>query len=188
VAEQGPKPLAYGTSGMVSTSHPLLTATALPVLQEAGNAIDALLTAMLVQHVVEPQMSTPPGGFGVLYWDVATRAAISLNANIDRASHAGTATDSVSYTSGVRIGVPGTVPGMRALADRFGTRTWENYFEPAINFADEGFAMYSFLYGEMAAAYDRISRPGRISTRRTASSCPSSRRSVSPGLPMHWRA
>jgi gamma-glutamyltranspeptidase/glutathione hydrolase len=155
-AEQGPKPLAHGTSAMVSTSHPLVTATALRVLQEGGNAVDALLTAMPVQHVVEPQMSTPAGGFGVLYWDASSRSATYLNANIDRAAHAPIAGDSVPYTSGLRIGVPGTVRGMQALAERFGTRSWESYFEPAIATAEDGFTMYSFLYGEMVAAHDRV--------------------------------
>ena len=155
-AEQGPKTIATGSRSMVSTSHPLVTAVARQVLQDGGNAVDALLTAMPVQHVVEPQMSTPAGGFGVLYWEAATRKAVYLNANIDRASHAGIAGDGVPFTSGVRVAVPGAVRGMEALAERYGTRAWSTYFAPAIQVARDGYPMYSFLYGEMADGFDRI--------------------------------
>lgn len=155
--EQGPKQLAHGANGMVSTSHPLVTAVACQVLEDGGNAVDALLTAMPVQHVVEPQMSTPAGGFGVLYWEAETGKSTYLNANIDRAGHAAIAGDNVPFTSGLRISVPGAVRGMQALVERYGTRDWGSYFEPAIRVADEGFPMYSFLYGEMADAYLRIS-------------------------------
>ncbi|HLT21663.1 MAG TPA: gamma-glutamyltransferase [Thermomicrobiales bacterium] len=155
-AEQGTKTPARGTGGMVSTSHPLVTAVARKVLEDGGNAVDALLTAMPLQHVVEPQMSTPAGGFGVLYWEAASGKAVYLNANIDRASHAPVAADSVPFTHGLRIAVPGAVRGMQALAERYGTRDWGSYFEPAITVAEHGYPMYSFLYGEMAGAYDRI--------------------------------
>jgi gamma-glutamyltranspeptidase / glutathione hydrolase len=155
-AEQGAKSLASGSSAMVSTSHPLVTAVARQVLQDGGNAVDALLTAMPVQHVVEPQMSTPAGGFSALYWDASTREAVYLNANIDRASNVAIAGDGVPFTSGLRIGVPGAIRGMQALASRYGSREWSDYFEPAIRVAHDGFTMYSFLYGEMADAIGRI--------------------------------
>ena len=47
---------------------------------------------------------------------------------------------------------------MKAAADRFGTRKWADYFQPAIALAEQGYPMYSFLYGEMAdAALGRLS-------------------------------
>jgi gamma-glutamyltranspeptidase/glutathione hydrolase len=64
----------------------------------------------------------------------------------------------VPETSGRRIGVPGTVAGLQAAAERFGTRKWPEYFEPAVRLAEQGFPMYSFLYAEMAeAALGRLS-------------------------------
>lgn len=160
--EQGPKQLATGSKAMVSTSHPLVTEAALQVLREGGNAVDALLTAMPLQHVVEPQMSTIVGGFAMLYREAATGKSYLLNAELDHPSSGPLppgyplAEHGVSETSGVRIAVPGTVAGMRAAAERFGTRSWDSYFAPAIAAADDGFPMYSFLYGEMAADYDRL--------------------------------
>lgn len=154
--DQGTKELAKGSRAMVSTSHPEVTAAAVDVLRDGGNAVDALLTAMPLQHVVEPQMSTMAGGFGMLYWEASSRTAHYLNAELDHPTGSEIPSRSGPETSGQRIAVPGSAAGMQAAAERFGTRPWESYFAPAIRIAEEGFPMYSFLYGEMAAAYDRL--------------------------------
>ena len=159
--EQGAKPEATADTAMVSTSHPLVTDTALQVLRDGGNAIDALLTVVPLQHVVEPQMSTLAGGMGGLIYWAETGELIYLDAELDHSANAPAASSmarpaSVPTTSGKRIGVPGTVPGLAAAAQRYGTREWSEYFGPAIETASDGFTMYSFLYGEMSAAYERI--------------------------------
>lgn len=148
--------MATGRRAMVSTSHPAVTYAALAVLRDGGNAIDAVLTAMPLQQVLEPQMSTLAGGFRLLYWEAASGRAYYLNANLDHPAGVAIPDRGVKETSGQRIGVPGTVVGMRAAAERFGTRPWASYFAPAIAAAEDGFPMYSFLYGEMATAYNRL--------------------------------
>ncbi len=155
--EQGPKAVAHGERAMVSTSHPAVTAAAVRVLREGGNAVDAMLTAMPLQAVIEPQMTTLAGAMVMLHYDAGSRAFSYLNAGIDhpRGSKLPEA-GKVEETSGRRIGVPGFVAGMRAAAERFGSRPWASYFAPAIEVAENGFAMYSFLYGEMASAYNRL--------------------------------
>ncbi len=162
LSEQGPKTVATGKKAMVSTSHPLVTEAALRVLRDGGNAVDALLTAMPLQHVVEPQMSTIAGGFAMLYWEANSGKAYLLNAELDHPSGGPMprgypeSERGVAETSGQRIAVPGTAVGMKAAAERFGTQPWESYFAPAIDAAEEGFPMYSFLYGEMANDFDRL--------------------------------
>ncbi|MGD8328739.1 MAG: gamma-glutamyltransferase [Acidobacteriota bacterium] len=159
--EQGAKPVARAASGMVSTSHPDVTAVALEVLQNGGNAVDAMLTAIPFQHVVEPQMSNLAGGMGGLIYWAETGELIYLDAELDHTSNNPPAGQSygsngVPTTSGRRIGVPGTVAGLQAAAERYGTLPWPEYFGPAIDKAAEGFEMYSFLYGEMSAAFERL--------------------------------
>lgn len=160
--EQGMKPVAHGGKAMVSTSHPAVTKAALDVLRKGGNAVDAALTAMLYQHIVEPQMSTPAGGFGMLVYEAKTGKCYYLDAELDHTHNAPVGRtlagpSTVPSTSGLRIGVPGLVPGVKAAADRFGTLKWADYFGPAIEVAENGFPMYSFLYGEMSdAALDRL--------------------------------
>jgi len=155
--EQGVKPVAHGAHAMVSTSHPEVTRTALDVLRKGGNAVDAAIAAILYQHVVEPQMSTPAGGFGALVYDAKTRKAYYLDAELEHTHGAPigrtlAGPSNVPETSGLRIGIPGTVAGLKALADRFGTMKWADYFTPAIGVAEQGFPMYSFLFGEMSDA------------------------------------
>ena len=160
-AEQGPKPVATAPHAMASSSHPLVTQTILDVLESGGNAVDAMLTAIPLQHVIEPQMSTLAGGMGGLIYWADTGELVYLDAELDHTRTAQAARSMarpqhIGVTSGKRIGVPGIVPGMAAAAERFGTRAWERYFNPAIEAAAEGFTMYSFLYGEMSAASGRL--------------------------------
>jgi len=159
--EQGAKPVARAASGMVSTSHPDVTAVALEVLRNGGNAVDAMLTAIPFQHVIEPQMSNLAGGMGGLIYWAETGELIYLDAELDHTSNNPPAGQSygsggVPTTSGRRIGVPGTVAGLQAAAERYGTLPWPEYFGPAIDEAANGFEMYSFLYGEMSAAFERL--------------------------------
>jgi len=160
-AEQGEKPVATAYSAMASASHPQVTEAILEVLREGGNAVDAMLTAIPLQHVIEPQMSTLAGGMGGLIYWAETGELLYLDAELDHTLAAPAASSmarpqQVAVTSGERIGVPGTVPGLAAAAERYGTRDWADYFEPAIATATDGFTLYSFLYGEMYAAFERL--------------------------------
>ena len=49
--------------GAAISSHPLVTQTALQVLDAGGNAADAVLAAALAQTVIEPHMTTITGMF-----------------------------------------------------------------------------------------------------------------------------
>jgi len=160
-AEQGEKAVARTKTAMASSSHPRVTAAILEVLRDGGNAVDAMLTAIPLQHVIEPQMSTLAGGMGGLIYWAKTGELIYLDAELDHSSDAPAASSmarpaGIATTSGKRVGVPGTVAGLAAAADRYGTREWKDYFGPAIEAASDGFVMYSFLYGEMSAAFERL--------------------------------
>src|SRR5262249_5907707 len=89
VTPQGPgaapppasRPLVLGTHGMVSTGHPLASAAALRLLQDGGQAVDAVMAATGVLGVVRPFASTIGGDLFALVHDGASGEVVALNAS-----------------------------------------------------------------------------------------------------------
>lgn len=141
---------------MVASSHPAVTAAAVDVLRSGGTAVDAMVTTVLLQQVVEPQLSTLAGGFGMLHWDASRGSATYLNAAPDHPVGGTTAGRGLPDTSGEHVAVPGAVRGLRAAVDRFGVQPWGAHFGPAVAAAEGGFAVYDQLHRALRAAEARV--------------------------------
>ena len=139
---QGPKTVATGDKGMVSTQLLASTEAALKVLEDGGNAVDAALTAMFVQQVHDYHMVFLFGSMSALYYDAKsgkTHALVAIGQHPDPDRSPG------SKTGDVVVG--GTVRGAAALAKRFGSRPWASLVEPAIKEAEYGALVTSYMYG-----------------------------------------
>jgi gamma-glutamyltranspeptidase / glutathione hydrolase len=139
---QGPKTEAVGDKVMVSTQLPIVTAAALKVLRDGGNAADAFITAVFLQNVVDFHQVELFGAMGGLYYDAASSKYYVFDAYSERPR---------SDTCGgqgdpLKVAVAGKVRGLEALAKRFGTRPWASYLQPAIAAAEEGVVVTSFMY------------------------------------------
>ncbi len=150
-------------NGMAATSHPLATQTALKVLQEGGNAVDAALAASATLCVVEPHMTgiggdcfailaEPDGAVHAL--NGSGRAAAGVDAARLRAE-AGTA---MPQTGAHTVTVPGAVDAWEKLAVRFGTLPFHRLFADAIRYGEEGFAVHARVARDWARHADALAQ------------------------------
>ena len=139
---QGPKPAAVGESMMVSTQLPIVTETALEVMRNGGNAVDAMITATFLQHVVDYHQVSHFGTMSGIFFEADTGQyhVISGVGVRPLASRCGSGDPSA-------VSIGGVVRAMDALAERWGTLTWADYLAPAIAAAEEGVQVSSFMYG-----------------------------------------
>ena len=146
---------AAGTGAMVSSDHPYATEAALWALERGGCAADAYMTAALAQCVLEPTMTTLGGGFGMAFWD-AGKGQLSLGGGFFDFPAGAPATepyDERKSWTGWGAMVPGFVRGLEACHKAWGKLPWEDLFEPAIAFAEQGFVIDHLLWG-----YSKYSR------------------------------
>jgi gamma-glutamyltranspeptidase / glutathione hydrolase len=142
-------------NGMVATSQPLAAQAGLDILKRGGNAVDAAVTTAAVLSVVEP-MNVGPGGdlFAIIY--IARENKVyTLNASgkapsgqtLARMNMLGYAWDPSNWGpgSGMPSGgvltatVPGSVWGWDDVLRRFGTMTFKETLQPAVDYAEQGF-------------------------------------------------
>ncbi len=142
-------------NGMVATSQPLAAEAGLDILRRGGNAIDAAVAASAVLSVVEP-MNVGPGGdlFAVIYV-ARERKVYALNASgkapaaqtLARMNALGYQWDPKNWGPGsgmpgrgiLSVTVPGSVWGWDEALRRFGTMTFKETLQPAIDYAEQGF-------------------------------------------------
>jgi gamma-glutamyltranspeptidase/glutathione hydrolase len=135
-------------NGMAATSHPLATATAIHVLREGGNAVDAAIAAAATLAVVEPHM-TGIGGDCFVILGEPDGTIHGLNGS-GRAPAAATGAfyrergHREMPQSGVHsVTVPGAVDAWTKLSQRFGTMGFDRLFADAIRYGEEGFPIHA---------------------------------------------
>ena len=144
-----------GRNGMVTTSQPLAAQVGLDILKKGGNAVDAAVAASAVLNLVEP-MNVGVGGdlFAIIY--IAKENKLyTLNASgkapsgqtLARMNSLGYSWNPRNWSPGsgmppagiLSVTVPGTVWGWDEVLHRFGTMTFKETLQPAIDYAENGF-------------------------------------------------
>ncbi|MFI5460998.1 MAG: gamma-glutamyltransferase [Isosphaerales bacterium] len=144
--------------GMAATSQPLATATAIRILQQGGNAVDAAIAANAVLGVVEPMSCGLGGDLFAIVWDAKTKQLIGLNASgrapaaatIDLFAAKGLA--AIPTHGPLSWSVPGCVDGWDQLRARFGTKPWPELLAPAIAYAETGFPVSEIIAADWRGA------------------------------------
>jgi gamma-glutamyltranspeptidase/glutathione hydrolase len=136
----------YAENGMAATSHPLATMTALSVLKEGGNAVDAVIAASATLCVVEPHMTGIGGDCFVILAEPdgslhglngSGRAPAAVTGEWYRAHF-----KKVPLTGVHSVTTPGAIRAWETLLERFGTFGFGRLFADAIRYAEEGFAIH----------------------------------------------
>ena len=139
--------VVYGRRGMVCTSQPLAVLAGLDMLKRGGNAVDAILAAAVSMTVLEPTSNGLGSDAFAILWDAGTKSLYGLNGS-------GYAPRALSVEAVRKTGctkmpdrgwLPVTVPGAPSawaeLHRRFGRLPFAELFEPAIAYAEDGYAV-----------------------------------------------
>ena len=133
------------TNGMAATSHPLATQTAIDVLKDGGNAIDAAIAANAVLGLVEPTGCGIGGDLFAIVWIEEDKKLYGLNSSGPAAQDMtikklkAMGIDKIPPFGPLPVTVPGAVAGWTALHKRFGKKSFDELFTNAIYYADNGF-------------------------------------------------
>ena len=117
------------------------------IMEKGGSAFDAMIATDLALTVCFPNAGNISGGGFMVYrtadgktgsLDFREKAPIAASADmyldID-----GNVIDGKSTLGGLAVGVPGTVAGLVAIHEKFGTIPWEELVQPAIDLALDGY-------------------------------------------------
>ncbi|MEX0891098.1 MAG: gamma-glutamyltransferase [Gemmatimonadota bacterium] len=157
--------VATSTAGMVATDAPLATEVGAAVLRDGGNAVDAAVATAFALAVVYPEAGNlGGGGFMVARMADGTEAALDFREEAPGAATADMYLDAqnnvtdASVTGHLAAGVPGSVAGLWAAHERFGTRPWAELLAPAIRLARDGFTVTERLEATVRGDSARLAR------------------------------
>ena len=146
------------SNGMAATSHPLATQTAISVLKNGGNAIDAAIAANAVLGLVEPTGCGIGGDLFAIVWSADDKKLYGLNSSgpapikisIKEITNKGL--DAIPPYGPLPVTVPGAVAGWVELHKKFGIMDFNLLFQNAIEYAEKGFPVT-----EVVAYYLKLS-------------------------------
>ena len=146
--------VSHAAKYMVAAANPLAVEAGLVMLRDGGSATDAAIAVQLVLNLVEPQSSGIGGGAFILHWNAAERNLQTYDgretapaaAQPDRFLRDGRPLPfDEAVHSGLSIGTPGLVRLMETVHRQHGKLPWARLFTPAIELAENGFAVSSRL-------------------------------------------
>lgn len=140
---------ARSLNGMAATSHALATVTALNVLRDGGNAMDAAVAACAVQCVVEPQSTGIGGDCFCLIAPGGEEDIVAFNgsgrapAGADPDWYVENGIAEIDRHTPHAVTVPGAIDAWQTLLEKYGTKDLGELLQPAIRFAREGYPLTS---------------------------------------------
>ena len=134
-------------NGMVVSAREEASMAGIEILKQGGNAFDAMIATDLALAVVYPSAGNLGGGGFMVYrlyndsiGSLDYREKAPLKASKDMFLDTdGNEIKNLSTVGSLSIGIPGTVAGLFATYEKFGSVPLESIFKPAIKLAEKGF-------------------------------------------------
>ena len=144
-------------NGMVTTVQPLAAMAGARILMQGGNAIDAAVAAAATLGVTFPPNVGIAGDLFVITYIAKEKKLYQLNASgiapsglsLARMNSLGYNWNPANFAPGsgmpsggiLTVTVPGSLWGWQEVLNRFGTMTFKEILDPAIDYAENGFAI-----------------------------------------------
>jgi gamma-glutamyltranspeptidase / glutathione hydrolase len=138
-----------GANGMVASGHRLASEVGADILRQGGNAVDAAVAVGYALAVVFPAAGNiGGGGFMTIQFadgrktfvDFREKAPLAATATMYQDAE-GNVVPGLSTRGYLAVGVPGSVAGLEAARERFGTMPRDRLLAPAITLASQGFVL-----------------------------------------------
>jgi gamma-glutamyltranspeptidase/glutathione hydrolase len=140
---------------------------AMAVLEEGGNAVDAAIAAQFVLAVTLPEAGNiGGGGFMTIAFNnenmfLDYREMAPANAHRDMyLDSQGNVKPYESLFGAKASGIPGTVAGMWAAHQKYGSLPWARLLAPAVSLAENGFIVHPKLANNIANYIQKIEQQG----------------------------
>src|SRR5690349_18248248 len=153
---------AYATRGMVATSHPLASSTALDILRQGGNAVDAGIAACAVLAVCEPHQTGIGGDCFALYAPAGANRVVAYNgsgrlpAGSDMSRLRGAGANAIPLDDPLSVTIPGAIEAWTQLSRKFGRLRFGDLLQPAIELAERGMPIHERFSFDIGVHIERI--------------------------------
>jgi gamma-glutamyltranspeptidase / glutathione hydrolase len=159
VQSRSMRPVIRGRQYAATSMKAEATAAAVRILDAGGNAFDAVVAGQAVLALVEPQSNGIGSDAVILLYDAKSKQVFSINAEgmapklatIDwyQKNNGGKLPESDGPLS---ASTPGVVDAWYTLLDRWGTKTFAEVLQPAIDVAEQGFPASESLARSIAGS------------------------------------
>ncbi|MGE8067625.1 gamma-glutamyltransferase [Pseudomonas sp. NPDC089569] len=165
---------------MAAAANPLAAQAGREMLRRGGSAIDAAIAMQAVLTLVEPQSSGIGGGALIVLWD-----GKNVRTYDGRETAPAGATEKLflradgqpmdfpqAQIGGRSVGTPGVLRALELAHQKHGKLPWAQLFEPAIQLAEQGFAISPRLHQLIAADSSMQRSPEMMAYFRNADGSP----------------
>ncbi len=145
------RPIIYGTRGVLTSGHYLATAAGFKIMQMGGNAIDAAAAMCFCEVLLEPNNCGLGGEVPTLIYSASEKRTFALSGmgwspaalSIDWCRENNI--DMIPGDGYIPACVPSVVGSWALALARFGTLSFAEILQPAIELAEGGFGLYDGL-------------------------------------------